>query len=194
LYHIIRTINDVSTLQADIDKLFNWSVAWHMKFNTAKCHILHITRQRNKLQRTYTVNSNTLFNVDSYPYLGITITADLRWREHVQLTATKATRTLNFTGLHIPGSPLMEYACPAWYPYRIGDITLLESVHRRVARFALNDYRNLTSVTTLLNQLEWPPLKKRRQQASLMLFSKALTNDTAISPTFPPFQNHKNTR
>jgi ribonucleases P/MRP protein subunit RPP40 len=45
LYRTIRTASDVSTLQADIDKLFNWSVAWQMKFNTAKCHILSITRQ-----------------------------------------------------------------------------------------------------------------------------------------------------
>jgi hypothetical protein len=35
-------------------------------------------------------------------------------------------------------------------------------------------------VTTVLLQLEWPPLKERRQQAGLM-FSKALTNDSAIS-------------
>jgi ribonucleases P/MRP protein subunit RPP40 len=87
LYRTIRTINDVSTLQADIDKLFSWSVAWQMKLNTAKCHILNITRQRNKAQPTYTLNSKTLSNVDSYPYLVVTITADLRWREHVQLTA-----------------------------------------------------------------------------------------------------------
>ena len=50
------------------------------------------------------------------------------------------------------------------------------------------------SVTTLLNQLEWPPLKERRQQARLILFSKDLTNDSAIClPPFPSFQNHKNT-
>jgi hypothetical protein len=96
-----------------------------MKFNTAKWHILSITRQRNKVQPTDTLNSNTLSNMESYPYLGVTITADLRWREHVKLPATKATRTLNFVGRNIYGCtpeckslaytslvcPLMEYAC-----------------------------------------------------------------------------------
>ena len=110
-----------------------------MKFNTAKCHILSITRQRNKVKPTYTLNSDTLSNVDSYPHLGVTITADLRWREHVQLAASKATRTLNFVRRNIYSCtpeckslaytflvrPLMEYACPAWDPYRIRDITLL---------------------------------------------------------------------
>ena len=85
--------------------------------------------------------------MDSYPYLGVTITADLRWLEYVQLTATKATRTLNFVRRNIyrctpeckslayksQVRPLMEYACPAWDPYRIRDITLLESVQRRAA-------------------------------------------------------------
>ena len=166
-----------------------------MKFNTAKCHILSITRQRYKVKPTYTLNSDTLSNVDSYPYLGVTITADLRWREHVQLTASKATRTLNFVRRNIYSCtpeckslaytflvrPLMEYACPAWDPYRTRDITLLESVQRRAARFVHSDYRYSTSVSTLLNQLEWPPLKERRQQARLTLFSKALTNDSVIS-------------
>ena len=92
LYRTIRTASDVSTLLADIDRLFNWSVAWQMKFNTAKCHILSITRQRNKVRPTYTLNSDTLSDVDGYPYLGVTITADLHWRERVQLTASKSTR------------------------------------------------------------------------------------------------------
>ena len=55
---------------------------------------------------------------------------------------------------------------------RIRDITLLESVQRRAARFVCNDYRYSTSVTTLLNQLEWPPLKECRQQARLTLYSE----------------------
>jgi hypothetical protein len=105
----------------------------------------------NKVKPIYTLNSNTLSKVDSYPYLGVTITADLRWREHVQLTATKATRTLNFVRHNIYSCtpecrslayislvrPLMEYACPAWDPYRIRYISLLESVQRMAARFAL---------------------------------------------------------
>ena len=65
----------------------------------------------------------------------------------------------------------MEYACPAWDPYRTRDITLLESVQHRPS----------TSASALLNQLEWPPLKEHRQQARLTLFSKALTNDSVIS-------------
>ena len=103
LYCTIRITSDVSILQADIDKLFNWSVAWQLKFNTAKCHILSITCQRNKVRPTYTLNSDTLSTVD-YLYLRVMITADLRWREHVQLTASKAIRTLIFVRCNIYSS------------------------------------------------------------------------------------------
>ena len=99
-----------------------------------------MSRQRNKVKPTYTLNSDTLTNVDSYPYLGVTITADLRWREHVQLTGIKATRTLNFVRRNIysstpeckslaytslAGLPPYGKCSPAWDPYRIRDITLL---------------------------------------------------------------------
>jgi len=36
-----------------------------------------------------------LQNVDSYPYLGVTVSSDLRWEKHINTIAAKATRTLN---------------------------------------------------------------------------------------------------
>ena len=45
------------------------------------------------------MHSNTLSVVDSYPYLGVTISSDLRWDRHV--TVTKATRALNFVRRNI---------------------------------------------------------------------------------------------
>jgi len=35
----------------------------------------------------------------------------------------------------------MEFAAPAWDPYRVKDINKLEMVQRRAARFAKSDYR-----------------------------------------------------
>ena len=44
--------------------------------------------------------------------------------------------------------PLLEYATPAWNPYRAKDINKLEMVQRRAARFAKSDYCRTTSIQT----------------------------------------------
>ena len=95
-----------------------------MKFNPSKCHILSIGRQRNKAVPSYLLGSDLLTNVDSYPYLGVTVSSDLRWEKHINTIAAKATRTLNFVRRNVyycdPDAkavaylslvcPLLEYA------------------------------------------------------------------------------------
>jgi len=112
--------------------------------------------------------------MDSYPYLGVTISSDLSWDRHVTSISTKATRALNFVRRNIyrctrtPESkelartslvrPLMEFAVPAWGPYRVKDINKLETVQRRAARFAKSDYHRTTSVSKLMDDLGWRTL------------------------------------
>jgi len=58
--------------------------------------------------------------------------------------------------------PMLEYATAAWDPYRAKDINKLDMVQRRAARFVRRDYRQTTSVSSLLDQLGWPSLSDRR--------------------------------
>src|SRR5664279_4995469 len=59
-------------------------------------------------------------------------------------------------------------------------IAPLESVQRRAARFACNDYRRATSVTGLLEHIHWPLLSVRRTHSRLVTFYKAVNNQIAI--------------
>ena len=52
----------------------------------------------------------------------------------------------------------MEFAAPAWDPFRVKDINKLEMVQRRAARFAKSDYRRTTSVSKLMDDLGWRTL------------------------------------
>jgi len=47
----------------------------------------------------------------------------------------------------------MEFAAPAWDPYRVKDINKLEMVQRHASRFAKSDYRRTTSVSKLMDDL-----------------------------------------
>ena len=58
--------------------------------------------------------------------------------------------------------PIMEYVPTIWAPYLQRDILKLESIQRRSARFVLNDYARLSSVTSMLQKLGWPTLEQHK--------------------------------
>ena len=68
--------------------------------------------------------------------------------------------------------PVMEYASVVWDPYYQTQISILEKVQRRAARWVLSDYSYHSSVSAMLEQLNWLPLVKRRKQQRLNLFIK----------------------
>ena len=143
LYRTINKSADCLILQDDINQLLSWASVWQMQFNSKKCHILSITRQRSRPTTTYTLGAEILSPVDSYPYLGVTVSSDLRWHNHISNISTKATRILNFVRRNVHSCspeakplaytswvrPHLEYASSAWDPYLTKDIAQLESVH-----------------------------------------------------------------
>ena len=159
-----------------------------------KCHILSISRKRNKPVLDYRLGQDNLAVVSSYPFLGVTVSSDLRWHLHINGVCSKATRTLNFVRRNIyrcpPESkalaytslvrPHLEYAAAAWDPHTKRDIAELEKVQRRAARFAKSDYRRTTSVTELLSDLKWEPLSLRRKNTRLAMLFKATHGLSAV--------------
>jgi hypothetical protein len=53
-------------------------------------------------------------------------------------------------------------ASSVWAPHTQSDINKLESVQRRAAMFATGNYNTTSSVTTMLNHLNWDTLQQRR--------------------------------
>ena len=66
----------------------------------------------------------------------------------------------------------LEYCAAVWDPYLIKDINTLESIQRRAARFVIQDHSRLTSVSSLLKDLNWAPLKDCRQDIWLAMLFK----------------------
>jgi len=132
--------------------------------------------------------------VDSYPYLGVTISSDLRWYKHVDSVSAKATRRLNFVRRNIyrwPPDvktlaytslvrPQLEFASAAWDPYTTRDINQLDKVQHPAVRFVKNDYRRTTSVSGLVRDCGWQSLENWRKNARLALFYKGLHGLSAI--------------
>ena len=61
--------------------------------------------------------------------------------------------------------PILEYASTVWSPYHEQNIYKLEMVQRRAARFVLNNYDRMASVTEMLNTLQWNILWRKEETA-----------------------------
>ena len=184
LYRNIYSLQDCLILQEDLDSLAHWEADWQMKFNVAKCHSMRVALGiiHSKILHDFTLHQHILTNVQSAKYLGITITGNMDWCQHIFDISSKATKTLGFLRRNLAFAlrstkevecktlvcPKLEYAAPIWSPYCKTQIQQAKKVQRTVACWTYRRWRNTSSVGEILNELQWPTLEAWRDQSSLL--------------------------
>ena len=93
-YLTVGSSDDRDTLQADLNTLQEWDLAWDMDLNPSKCQVLHITRLKHPLNTQYSLHGQVLEATDTAN--GVSIAKDLSWNDHISSTTAKANRTLGF--------------------------------------------------------------------------------------------------
>ena len=196
IYKEIKTINDAHNLQLDIDAACRWKKDWLMHFHPDKCNLISITQKRKPIHFTYKLHDHPLAKVEHSKYLGITLQSNLKWNKHINSITNKANQTLGFLkrNLKIKSSdvkshaykalvrPKLEYASAVWDPHTRTQINQIEKVQRRAARYVTNRYHNTSSVTDMLQNLNWPSLEIRRTRVRLIMFYKIIHHVVAIHP------------
>ena len=148
---IYNTTDNIDTLQRDLRTLEAWSAKWQMTFNTSKCIFLQVGKKIAH-HPGYFFLGNSLTQVDSYPYLGITLQSNLKWTNQIDKIAAKASqrlalvrRVLKFADLPTKKityfsivRPIMEYASQIWDPYLKKQVKQLEKVQNQALRFIFN--------------------------------------------------------
>ena len=150
LYRNIKSPIDCQILQDDLNSLSQWETDWQMKFNVAKCHSMRVTRHLpdKQILFDYTLHQQKLEQVQSAKYLGLTITDNLDWGQHVSEISFKATKTMGFLRRNLALAPRhtkevayktlvrpqLEYAAPIWNPYHKLQYQEVEKVQRTAAR------------------------------------------------------------
>ena len=78
-----------------------------MKFNVAKCHFMRMPRHQHhkKILFDYSLHNQTLENVQSAKCLGITISDNMDWGQHISEISSKATKTLGFLRKNLAFAP-----------------------------------------------------------------------------------------
>ena len=186
IYLAIKSSVDCIQLQQDLLSLENWESDWKMEFNAAKCNVLRITKKKTPYVYDYQLKGQTLESLHSVKYLGVYLSDDLRWNEHVNNMSNRANKTLGFLKRnlrHCPPKtketaykalvrPTLEYCSTVWDPYTAKNINVVEMVQRRAARWVLNCFNRKDSVTAMLSTLKWKTLESRRTIARLSMLYK----------------------
>ncbi len=163
-----------------------------MSFNADKCFTLHISRKRNTTRYKYQLHGQTLEEQKDSKYLGVTISNDLSWGNHINNVVCRANRTIGFLRRNIHACPkevktaayttlvrpTIEYAAAVWDPYSKNHIMQLDAVQRRAARFVNNNFydKDQGAVTSMLNNLNWETLEQRRAKIRDVLMYKVVHN------------------
>lgn len=206
VYRQIDSLQDHLILQQDLNKLVDWSNTWQMEFNVDKCVVMNIGTLRNKTKFEYKMNNQTLETVKHHPYLGVELTDNMKYNHHIDTITSKASRVLGFVKRnlkHCPKTvkerayqtlvrPKLEYSSPIWNPQQVTQIKQIEQVQRNAARFVLNkpfNRQNLSSVTTMLQQLNWPTLEDCRKASDQILMYKVVNSLVAVPVTYHPLRS-----
>lgn len=157
---------------------------------------MSVTKKVNKLSFIYNLGSTPLTKVNQYKYLGITITSDLSWNNHISNIcnssfkklcilrhklkhAPRDTRCLAYTSLI---RPKLEYACIVWDPYTKTNINALEMIQRRAVRFIFSKYRINDSPTALMKHHNIQTLQLRRKIHRLKFLFQPKNNCFSLNP------------
>ena len=175
---------------------------------------MRVTRHlpENQIQFEYSLHQQRLEQVQSAKYLGITITDNLDWGQHVLEISCKATKTMDFLRRNLTFAPRhtkevayktfvrpqLEYAAPIWHPYHDIQIVRVEKVQRTATRWTCRRWRNTStcSVGDMLDELEWPSLEDCREQSSLVFFYKIHSGTVSLDKDkyLTPAPNIRSTR
>ena len=164
IYLAVSSLEDAQILQQDLDHLHEWELEWDMEFNPSKCVVIHVTRSRTPIPSQYLLHGQVLESVAGSKYLGMEISSNLLFNDHIQNITTSASRSLGFLRRNIRSKnpalreiayktlvrPLVEYLLTVWSPHTDQNIDKLEMIQRRAARWTLHNYSTYASVTEIL--------------------------------------------
>jgi ribonuclease P/MRP protein subunit RPP40 len=178
IFRALRSVNDITAMQADIHNILLWSTKWQLPFNIPKCKILHYGK--NNPEFTYSMDNTPMKEDVTEKDLGVTFDTDFNFRSHIQQIVAKANsrvgiikRTFvsinkkNFNILYKSlVRPIIEYCSQVWSPYIQRDINEIEKVQHRATKLVQG--LGELSYEDRLKQLNLPTLAYRRMRADIL--------------------------
>ena len=115
-----------------------------MTFNASKCVHLTITHKTLPFPSQYSISNHAIHQATSAKYLGVILTNNLSWSEHITKITNKANSNRAFLQRNLSQCqssvksacyttyvrPILEYASTVWSPHLLCDIKILKKGNR----------------------------------------------------------------
>jgi hypothetical protein len=160
-----------------------WCNKWGMKFNQLKCCVMTFSKNTDQYLYNYKMNDHVLERVNSVVDLGVTVTDNLKWDNHINNLVSRANQRLGLVkrclGVNCSSQikllcykslirPLLESCSCAWSCNSKKLVVKIESVQRRATKFILDDYN--TEYNIRLSMCNLLPLSLRRDYLDFVFF------------------------
>ena len=187
----------------DLDNLMRWSSIWQLKFNAAKCKVMHVGHT---LETSYFLevddNKKQLAEITEERDLGVIVTNDLKPARQCVKPAARAMSVIGMIGRQFRKldkedflilyksfiRPHVEYCIQAWSPYRGKDIQCLENVQRRATKLVEGLERE--TYEERLQQLGLTTLEMRRRRGDMIEVYRLMSDDRKRKNGIPAILQH----
>lgn len=196
LYLPLSDNNSHHLFQQDLNNLNTWAQAHGMNFNTSKSLVICFSKNLHKInQHPYYLDKVLLKNVTDIKYLGVILTQNLSWENHINYTTKKAYKVfgllkhvlydapvkLKCLAYKILCRPILEYASEVWDPYQRNQCYKLEQIQNKAIRFIGSLKGRDVSITENKKKFNIETLEVRRKSGRVALLMKILEHPTLFS-------------